>query len=340
MNKAAGLKFDQIIPEYTLRRAVEQAIFNHTEFRPDQIISQDNKLKYFDPASPEIAHEYLNEVYQAMVSLNEEGLSSADLGQVNGIGVNFSTALDCACDSIVDELCGSPMIYVELGPEPFKTKHILSELLNRGVEISRYISVDINPASQAHIRQAIGEILPNDRIECVISAFEDFRLSNHVPDNKERALFTTLGFQEGNDDPIIMSDWLSGMIRQNDILLSEVQLYEKSVLSEISNFYAHPLMQRFSRIAFERAVGRNLPSVTRYFLLPVATSNEVVINTAIIGEEFISRADGRLFFVSNFCLKYSLDQYRIHRQRNDQFTILNEYLTGDRSIIFQLSKRN
>jgi len=150
---------------------------------------------------------------------------------------------------------------------------------------------------------------------------------------------TMLGFQEGNDDPFTVNGWLRDIARPGDLLLSESQLYTAGQVDRISGFYAHPAMQRFSRIAFERAVDRSLPTLNRFFLLPVTFQDGGSAQVAILAEEYANSINGRNLHVSNFCLKLTLDQYRYYRQESGHFTIVGESSTDDQTLHFQLSRR-
>jgi hypothetical protein len=157
--------------------------------------------------------------------------------------------------------------------------------------------------------------------------------------NAPPALVTMLGFQEGNDDPAIVNGWLRDITRPGDLLLSESQLYTIDQTDKISGFYAHPAMQRFSRIAFERAVDRSLPTLNRFFLLPVVFDDGQSAQVAILAEEFAHSISGRNLHVSNFCLKLTREQYRAYRQEGGHFEIFGESFTDDQTLHFQLSRR-
>ena len=104
-------------------------------------------------------------------------------------------------------------------------------------------------------------------------------------------------------------------------------------------FYAHPLMQRFSRIAFEQFIGQKPPSLNRFFLLPFTLIDNSIIYTAILCEEFIDTNRDRYLFVSNFCLKPNRQQYQYYRQRGGFFSIAWENSTDDETLLFQFSRR-
>jgi len=328
-----------ISQEASLQQKVHRAIAAHTEFSLDRILTQDNRVKYTNAGSQETSTGHLDEVFQLMRQLNEGGIASATLGQLRENGRSFRSALEESCQAIARSLAGEPLVYVELGPEPIKTGFILKTLLRMGVTIDRYIAVDINPKSSGPMKDALSAILPATPLTFVTASFEDFRLADTVGKDAPHAVVTMLGFQEGNDDPFVVNDWLANIARPGDLLLSESQLYTAGQVDKISGFYAHPAMQRFSRIAFERAVDRSQPTLNRFFLLPVAFRDGQCAQVAILAEEYAGSINARNLHVSNFCLKLTLDQYRHYRQEGGHFTIVGESSTDDQTLHFQLSRR-
>lgn len=330
---------DAFSAETSLQQKVHRAIAAHTEFSLDRILTQDNRVKYTNAGSQETATGHLDEVFQLMRQLNEGGIASPTLGQLHESGRSFRSALEDSCRAIARTLDGEPLVYVELGPEPVKTGFILETLVRLGVTIDRYIAVDINPKSSGPMKQALTDILPGTPLSFVTTSFEEFRLADAVGADAPRAVVTMLGFQEGNDDPFVVNDWLANIARPGDLLLSESQLYASGHVDKISGFYAHPAMQRFSRIAFERAVDRSQPTLNRFFLLPVTFRDGQSAQVAILAEEYAGSISARNLHVSNFCLKLTLDQYRHYRQEGGHFQIVGESSTDDQTLHFQLSRR-
>lgn len=323
----------------TLQHRVHQSIAAHTEFGPERILTQDNRVKYTNAGSAETATEHLDEVFQLMRQLNQFGVGSNDLGRLRDDGMSFKLALRQCLDLVVASLNGGSLVYVELGPEPVKTAFILSTLTELGVDIDRYVAVDINPMSAAPMRAALKQILPDLPMQFITAPFEAFRLADILEPGAPAALVTMLGFQEGNDDPYVVNKWLRSIARSGDLLLSESQLYAAGQIERIPSFYAHAAMRRFSRLAFERAVHKDLPSLNRFFLLPVPFHDGESAFVAILGEEFEDTINGRILHVSNFCLKLTLEQYRHYRQLGGYFDITGETMTDDQTLHFQLSRR-
>jgi len=329
-----------LIEGSSLEFSVRKSLATFTEFSIDQIITQSNQVKYYDVSKPENKHDYLGEVFRLMKELNETGLNSDLIGQVSRGGRNFRDTLRRAGQTIVEKVgTKQQLTYVELGPEPVKTGHILKQLLASGIDIGRYVAVDINPASSDYMREALSDILPNAQLDFVQSTFQDFRLEDFLPGCNMPALVTMLGFQEGNDEPETVNGWLGEITRPGDLLLSESQLFDPENNHVISGFYADPRMQRFSRIAFEQAISNTLPSLNRFFLLPVSINSTQTAYVAILGEEYVNRSGVRKLFISNYCLKLTKSQYKSYRTNGKIFHIIGENETEDQTIAFQVCER-
>ena len=332
---------DPIVDELThsLERKVRWALAAHTEYSLDRILTQDNREKYTNDGRPNVEAGDLDEVFHLMRQLNVAGVGSETLGRIREDGTSFRDALSNICFRVASALDKKHLIYVELGPEPVKTTFILKALLQMGITIERYVAVDINPMSCVPMRSAVQEVLGDTTLEFVTTSFDAFRLEDHIPDGSAPALITMLGFQEGNDHPVLVNDWLRAIARPDDLVLSESQLYSASHAHSISAFYAHPAMQRFSRLAFETALERTAKSVTRFFLLPVFFQDGQTVMVAVLGEEFSNASHERMLHVTNFCLKLTAEQYRYYRLDSAFFEIVGETFTDDETLHFQLSRR-
>jgi hypothetical protein len=321
----------------TLLGPVGDAVHAHFGARVADVLLQENSEKYHDADNPLAADDRLREVFHLMRMLNEEALLDSDLGREGARGPGFRDALGSALDSVVAQLDGRPLQYVELGPEPAKTCFILRALIARGVEIASYTAVDINPASVREMHGPLCAILPESRVHHRVASFEAFRVDPlRIPG--ARVLLTMLGFQEGNDDPAVMSDWLAAISRPGDLLLAESQLLVPGRAALIADFYAHRHMRRFSRIAFERIFG-DLPSAYEALLLPVRISDGHVAHAMILGERFTGGDGHARFLVTNYCTKFTEPDFQRYREQDGQFRVVDARYVGDRSLVFQLSER-
>ena len=332
-----GVSLSQNIGQTSLAECVRRALSEHHGTGLCEILLQENKEKYYNTTAPHKADGDLQEVFQLMRLLNRQALMDPELGQSKINRLSFSDALTMILDRFCNRHASSPIQYVELGPEPEKTSFILHYLLEKGLQIDSYIGVDINPASAPEMKSRLGSILSHDRIGHSITSFDKFRTES-IRKPGTQTLITMLGFQEGNEDPAVMSSWLNDMTNRGDLLISEMQLSVKNENGLIADFYRHPLMKRFSRIAFTRVFGEQ-PSKYSLNIRPVTLNDGNKIQTAVMGESFQQGSGGEKLFVTNYCLKYSKEQFRHYRENYDSYTILDESYVGDQSIVFQLSQR-
>jgi len=327
----------------SLSDKVQRTVAQQSRYPIQSIITQENKEKYFDADNPYAADDNLQEVFSLMRELNRQALANSHLCKQTPTGISFTDALTNSIEAVVKKFKNRAIHYIELGPEPMKTRFILKQLMDQGVIIESYIGVDINPASCVEMKEKLKPLLDEDKIQHRISLFENFNV-NDVRHNETPALITMLGFQEGNEEPAVMRRWMSQIASQGDYLLSEMQILDEGHEAAVEKFYYNPLMQRFSRIAFERAFG-DIPSEFKIFLIPVDLEQERNILATVMCESFYSTInDGgknaaNQIFVTNYCLKYTADHYRQHREHDGQFKIRNEIITDDKSVVFQLSER-
>jgi hypothetical protein len=161
----------------------------------------------------------LTEVFRLMRALNKEALQSREIGAASHDGQTFKRALEQAIHNLAESLVNKQVTYIELGPEPIKTEFILQTLQDLSVNVIRYVGVDINPSSEATMRQMVENILPQEHIEYCISSFDDLQLERDQSDDSI-AVATMLGFQEGNEAPTVMRSWLEAILKPGDILSS------------------------------------------------------------------------------------------------------------------------
>lgn len=323
----------------SLREEILESLSSHLNVSRRDIFSQDNSEKYYNAEDPHAISRPLEEVFGLMRDLNAMALSDPTIGCASGNGACFRSALEKVTDDIRDKFGRRAFDYIEFGPEPSKTAAVLRRLMARGAVIRRYVSVDINPASAAHMRRALADVLGDTQIAHVTKSFDELDDDDLKRDDTP-ALITTLGFQECNEAPEISVSRYTALLRPGDHLLSEVQLRTERSWEPIRQFYCHPFMQRFSRVAFERAFG-DRPSETRVEILPVRDFAGEPVHAAILLEQPTElRHDLPRLFVSNYCLKYSERQFRALRETAGSFRVVTQRLTGDRSVAFQLSRRN
>jgi len=321
-----------------LQSRVKAGLAEHLGLAGIDVRIQDNKDKYHDPRNPFVAGAELEEVFVLMKGLNELALGDARVCADARGRASFRETLQAAVADIRRGFRGRAFDYVELGPEPAKTGFIIRRLLESGARIGNYVSVDINPASNAVMRDRLAGLLPAERIHHRITSFERFRLDD-IREQGRPALVTSLGFQEGNEDPDGLPGFYRRLLSPGDLLLSEMQLRPAAGWGPVEAFYGHPHMRRFSRLAFERLYGATA-SQTGLAIVPVGALAEEELSAAVLYERPRQAGDGLpRAFITNYCLKYSNLQFRALRQRSGCLRVASQRLTGDRSVAFQLSRR-
>jgi len=323
--------------QISLEGEIKSVLSKHFLCSPERIIFQENKTKYHNESAPLTADDDLSEIFHLMKNLNIEGITDPLLCTGSDGGNSFSASLLEAIGQFAEKYKGKKINYIELGPEPIKTKFIIEYLISMGVSIDTYCSVDINPASAAYMRESLADILPAASITHQISAFENFRMDSEVFDDLP-VLVTMLGFQEGNDESSTMNSWMKNIVKKDGYLLSEMQLMSEDTRQQVIGFYRNPNMIRFSKVAFTRAFG-DLDSNYSSVLLPLTQKSGEKVNAMMMIESFTDVDGAQLHLVTNFCLKYTSAQYHQHRVQDQSFDVEFESLTGDNSVVFQLSRR-
>jgi hypothetical protein len=245
--------------------------------------------------------------------------------------------------------------YVELGPEPWKSSAIIVHLLAAGVRLAYYVGIDINPKSEATMRDALVPIIGAERFAYLIADFYKCSAdeipepsSAPAPDDGYFTVVTNLGFQEGNDLPERIGPMLSCLTRPGDLVLSEMQVFRTlrsgAAESIIKDFYHHPEMRRFSGLVgrqFDPACSL-VPSEgdkTEYlfYLVPMQTEiGAVKVATTLISV----LVDGaKRYVLTSSCLKYTPDQFNLARQTKGKFVVRKVLETGDKSVVFHISER-
>ncbi len=294
-----------------------------------------NEQKYSNKDLQYASSSDLSEVFELMRDLNFKGMTDPSVGCLTGGNKCLADVLNETCDSIAETYRNQSVEYVELGPEPVKTELILSALKARGVDIVSYKSVDINPASAAPMREVVERLLKPSQIHHVAINFDD--LDRSQLNAKHPIIVTSLGFQEGNHMPGDTRDLLRRVTAKGDCVLSEMQVLPPSGWSPVIAFYELEEMKRFSKNCVSRAFGM----VDSKYHIAIADVDVDGINVpvAITGEEFLSDTGDTIFYVTNYCLKYTKSQFRNVRQKGGLFDVVSEINTSDESMVFQLAMR-
>ncbi|WP_147274846.1 L-histidine N(alpha)-methyltransferase [Ferruginivarius sediminum] len=324
--------------ETSLETLIQSSLSERLNIPRNNIIIPKNKEKYHDALNPTRTNPLLQEVFDIMRRLNETALHDFTLGCDQDGNNSFANCIDNVARDIADIFENKNITYLELGPEPAKTRRIISKLQNLHCTISDYISVDINPSSEVVMRNELSDLLSYDHIHCITKPFDKLT-TRDIRIGTQPTLATMLGFQEGNEHPDSANYFLSKILQHEDFLLSEMQIFTGENHSILEKFYLDPRMRRFSRLALER-IYPDAQSRYRFEIIPVTLENGQVIRCCVSCEDiFYPNNLEKYVFVANYCLKYTLAQFRNFRINDDLFKIICEHSTGDNTVSFQLSRR-
>ena len=347
---------------------VAEAIVAHSKILPEELVVLDNSAKYCPGGIKQNENDEatLSEIFGIMAKLNQAALENVNLcaGQH---GPSFRDALFLAAGELVILTKGRPIRYVELGPEPSKSKALLSGMLAAGVEIQQYIGVDINPKSEKTMRKTLIPIIGAERFTYWIQDFYKASASDYPKLSGDAemeddciTIITNLGFQEGNDLPSRIGPMLSCLSRPGDLLLSEMQVFHGCDTSDgvsgivqeaegdpIWQFYLLPEMRRFSALVGQKFRSRS-PSASNaasdselnehlFILVPVETEVGFVNVATTLVAVWVNEV--KKFVLTNSCLKYTPDQFKKAREASGDFVVKASQETGDKSVVFQISER-
>ncbi len=297
--------------------------------------SATNEEKYSNYQLPYGSHSDLVEVFELMRSLNYRGITDASVGVSASGGYCLADTFNQTCDIIAERYYGQTIDYVELGPEPVKTELLVSALRARGVDIAGYTSVDINPSSAKPMREVISRVWSKIEINHLAMNFNDIT-ATHLG-NTNPVVFTSLGFQEGNHTPLETYDLLKRIMRPGDVYLAEMQIYSPHDHGPIDAFYQLDEMKRFSKNCLRRAYG-DIGSCYGASITDIDVDG-AVYKAAICHEQFVDDGGQSVYFVTNYCLKYTKDELRELREGKGEFAVISELTSGDGSLELQLCER-
>ena len=334
-------------------------------FIAEHIIILDNSVKRSPEGTNQNAsgEKSLSAIFDTIMNLNQMVLGDPSLC-AGEHGPSFHDAFFNAARKLVKLGKGWPLRYVELGPEPIKSRAILTQMVAAGVQLRQYVGVDINPKSEKVMRQTFEPVIGTERFTYLIV---DFYKCSMADCPKPRGgtgeqdgcltVVTNLGFQEGNDLPSRTGPMLQLLTRPGDLLLSEMQVFHGSTgdrawtgeveAAAIERFYQLPEMRRFSALVGRRFHSGSLQE-------PNAASDgeqqEYLFNLVPLGTEIGSvkvaamlvsvRMDGvKKYVLTNSCIKYTCDQFQQAREASGNFVMISSQENGDKSVVFQIAER-
>ena len=280
-------------------------------------------------------HRISEEIFSLMTSLNNEGMTCADVCAAPDGQGSLSQTLRAVARELAVLVGQDRLHYVELGPEPVKTSTLIRSLRDGGVHPTDYTAIDINESSHAIMRDAVVPLLPGTHgFNYLAQDFRDVQ-RQHIECGQDVTLITMLGFQEGNELPGTIGDLIQRVGGKRTYVLSEMQLTTQLNDDHIHRFYEHECMRRFSdliglKLGFEkRADHRVIVSEIEY--------NEVRYRVAVT---LLPVCDGHEqgYLLTNVCLKYTQEQFLRVRQHYGGYQVIGEYCSGDNSVIYQLAE--
>ncbi|KAL0477687.1 developmentally-regulated protein [Acrasis kona] len=345
------------IDNISFNELVGHALVVHSTILPEQLAILDNSSKYRPEGIKQNVNdeESLSAIFDTMSNINRMAIEDDHLCTGKN-GPSFRQALKLTTTKLAALVEGRQVRYVELGPEPWKSCTILTQLFEAGIDLQQYIGVDINPKSEDTMRKALTPIIGADKFKYLIADFykcsiDDFpEISTDTQDIV--TIVTNLGFQEGNDLPSRIGQMLSRITRKGDLVLSEMQLFNGSVnpcgivvenkSETIRNFYHHDEMLRFSALVgaqFDESIKASFDWKSKYLfnLVPLDTEvGSVNVATTLV---LVNINGEEKYVLTNSCLKYTQEQFKRAREATGTFLVSDSQETGDGSIVFQISER-
>lgn len=313
---------------------VIDALSTELDISSEQIFSFHNSEKYSSNA--ENADFHTLDIFHKLREINQIGINEKDLCRSDdGNGYSFREGLDKSISELSYRLKNKKIIYIELGPEPVKTELILNGIMNTA-ELAAYICIDINASSKNFMLQHISKLIGDSKVTYLLSDYRDISRSQILDiigqEYKDCTfVITSLGSQEGNEHPEVMHSVYRSLMDKGDLLLSEMQILPTYNHHPIFAFSHHPLWKAVSKSHVSRMMG-DFPS--NYGTVMVSLNlNDIGSVKCAIAVESIKKNETENLFLSNYCLKYKLEQIRELRTQYG-YSITNEIITGDGSVLF------
>ncbi|WP_144175252.1 hypothetical protein [Pseudomonas sp. Kh13] len=322
----------------SLNDFVVDALARTPSYQHARLWTVENHEKYSTLAQPEPhledGHRFNHEIFLLMRALNEQGVGEDGLcADARGQG-----ALKSVIDNVAERLAalssGRRLHYVELGPEPIKSTCLLKRIAQTSSSI-RYTAIDINQTSEPAMSEAVRPIVQADGSFNYIAA--DYRTVTHdaLRHDQELTLITLLGFQEGNELPVSTGRLIRNLAGDTTYILSEMQVYEEGLERPILEFYANPNMLQFSRmVALQQ--GFTPSGEHEAILVPLRILDEP-IHVAVTLQP-VQRLRQQGYLLTNICLKYTAEQFRRIRARHCNCSVVDEFVSGDGSVRYQIAK--
>jgi hypothetical protein len=321
----------------SLNNVVVDALTRTRQYQGHALWTVENHAKYSTlkhaPGSQQDPH-INHQIFMLMCALNEHGINTDGLcadTQGNGSLKSLLARLTRRLTSLSQ---GNRVHYVELGPEPVKTSYILTRIAQAAATV-RYTAIDINATSESAIRDAVIPIIADPINFHYFAA--DYRTvtQDTLHHDQDLTLITMLGFQEGNEPPVVTGRLIRTLADHTTYIVSEMQVYEEGLESCIHAFYAHPHMLRFSQlIALQQG------------FVPLGEHETTLLRLKMAGEllhvaitlQPVQHLQQRGYLLTNSCIKYTPEQFRSARRLHGNCVVLEELASGDGSVRYQIAQ--
>ena len=328
---------NQVSHEENLESTVRNSLGSFTPLSISEIDTVANAEKYAK-SDNDVSQDgqYLEDIFGYMSELNKMVADGNAICADNSGKDSLYDSLLRTADYISQQSDGASVRYIEIGPEPHKTKLILKRLTENRVNLTSYVGLDINPESEKHMRMVLEPVIGKHRFSYMVNDYNKLDYSC-FGFHDGITIMTMMGFQEGNEMPLKMLNILENLTRKGDFLLSEMQLSSFSGWKPIIDFYSLQHMQSFSQKICERieikATGQH-----KIFLTPIDTELGPIMTAATIVP--YQSGEGARYLLTNCCFKYTREQFRAVRQYKNTFKVVKEFLSGDQTVSYQLALRN
>lgn len=314
---------------------VIDSLSRDARYKKNRIWTIENHEKYSTLSERDLNQRKINEeVFHLMCALNQQGVEDDTLCACPSGQGSLKTVLQDMSDRL-SVLCHDAKVhYVELGPEPIKTSRILSEISATASHVD-YTAIDINESSRSCMQMAVSPLVsPNGSFNYLAADYRTVE-SWKLDQGQDMTIITMLGFQEGNELPVTTGRLIRSLSGGPTYVISEMQLFDDGLEESIYAFYSNPNMVRFSElIAYQQGfepLGQHEIKIVRMpmqdELLHVAITLQPVRNDKYEG-----------YLLTNICLKYSADQFRRIRSLHGRCEVIEEFVSGDRSVMYQVAK--
>ena len=320
----------------SLNDLVVRALRKLPEYFESNIWTIDNHQKYstIDKQPDELGKQ--EQIFKLMYALNVQGICQSDTCADSDGNGSLNELVNTLGEKIAILTKGKRVHYIELGPEPVKTSELIKHLKDSAEDLI-YTAIDINQTSEPFMRD---ELVP------LLKSADHFRFlarNYHHVDRTELecgqdiTLITMLGFQEGNELPPKIGQLINQLGGMSTYIISEVQIYKLDNQDHIYEFYQNDNMIEFSKLVCIEQGG--VPFGNHLIeIVPVHMDGQILHVAVTL--QLSNKDDDIGYLVTNICIKFTQHQFSHIRETYADCEVIGEFISGDRSVSFQLAQFN